>query len=118
MPIQTYDSALLYNQTDTYDDIDGAGEVAPPMYEVQQSLNILAYGFYPPPDGKGVREAQQAGNDWAGTTGLELQAALNHKYSGNVNGGLEMQQLANLLAGTTGKEMQDALSNLAGGGHS
>lgn len=99
--------------------------MATPIWEIQQSLNVLAYGAYPPATG-GVRDAQQAANDYAGTTGLELQAALNCKYQGVTSlstfygHGYVMQDaqyISNLLAGTTNKDMQDALSNLAGGGH-
>lgn len=96
-----------------------------PIWEIQQSLNVLAYGAYPPATG-GVRDAQQAANDYAGTAGLDLQAALNCKYKsvttlstfyGHGYTFYDTQAVANLLAGTTGKETQDALSNLAGGGH-
>lgn len=82
------------------------------IYEMQQSLSILAGTTSPP-----WLEAQQAANIWAGTVGLDLQAALNYKYLGVPGGTHDIQDAANLLAGTTGKETQDALSNLAGGGH-
>lgn len=88
------------------------------IYEVQQSLNVLA--------GTTGLDAQNAANVYAGTTGLDLQFALNCKYRGVTTpqafygGGYQMydtQKVANLLNGTTTKETQDALSQLAGGGH-
>lgn len=92
-------------------------------WEIQQSLNVLAYGAYPPATG-GVRDAQQAANDYAGTTGMDLQAALNAKHYGVTTSQAlaahtlqDAQYIANLLAGTTNKDLQDALSNLAGGPH-
>jgi len=82
------------------------------IWEIQQSLNALAYGAYPPASG-GIRDAQQAANDWAGTTNLDLIAALNHK---NGTTGLEFNLVCNQLASTTNLEGQWALSKLAGGG--
>jgi len=91
------------------------------IWEVQQSLSSLAGHSSPP-----YLEEQLAANLYAGTSGLDLQAALNCKYRGVTSWGAfiaggytayDTQQVANLLAGTTGKETQDALSNLAGGGH-
>lgn len=84
------------------------------IYEIQQSLNILAYGSYPPA-GHPVQDAQKAANDWAGTTGLETLQALNHK-NGTTN--LDFNQVCNQLASITGPtlEAQEALSRLAGGG--
>jgi hypothetical protein len=98
--------------------------VAGQPWEIQQSLNVLAYGAYPPATG-GVRDAQQAANGYAGTTNMDMQAALNCKYRSvttiqalSAFQIYDSQQVSNLLAGTTGKDMQDALSNLAGGPHS
>lgn len=90
------------------------------FYEIQQSLNVLAYGSFPP--AHGVKDAQKAANDWAGTTNLDLLAALNCKHYGTTtplptNRPMDFNEVCNALAGTTLKEAQDALSNLAGGGH-
>ena len=90
------------------------------IYEIQQSLSILAGHVTSP-----YLEEQQAANVWAGTTQLELLAALNCRYYGVTSWPipailgpvLDFNQVCNNLAGTTGKEAQDALSGLAGGGH-
>lgn len=82
------------------------------IYEIQQSLSILAGQTTPP-----YLEAQAAANVWAGTIGLDLQAALNYKIDGHTGGTRDAQQAANILNGTKTMDMQDALSQLAGGGH-
>lgn len=81
------------------------------IWEVQYSLNILAYGSF-----KNV-EAQQAANDWAGTSHLELIEALNHKNGQTAPPYLDFNAVCNALASTTLREGQDALSKLAGGGY-
>lgn len=79
------------------------------IYEIQQSLSILAGQTTPP-----YLEAQKAANVYAGTVGMETTAALNHK---NGSTGLDFQKVCNALNGTTTMDAQDALSDLAGGGH-
>jgi hypothetical protein len=81
------------------------------VYEIQQSLNILAYGAYPPASGV-VSDSQKAANDYAGTVNLELIYALNVK-AGTV--GQEWNAVCNTLNSSTGLEGQAALSQLAGG---
>lgn len=79
------------------------------IYEIQQSLSILAGQTVPP-----YLEAQQAANVYAGTTHLELVDALNHKAGVK---GQDFDQVCNTLNGTKTMNAQDALSQLAGGGH-
>lgn len=83
-----------------------------PIYEIQQSLSILAGQAAPP-----YLEAQAAANKWAGVSGYDLIAALNIKNGTYGANPLEFNGVCNALANTTGKEAQDALSYLAGGGH-
>lgn len=94
------------------------------IYEIQESLNVLAYGAYPPASG-GIRDAQQAANDWAGTTTLDLQAALNCKHYGvtSINAMIagnhrfmDFNEVCNALNSSTNLDGQWALSKLAGGG--
>ena len=78
-------------------------------WEIQVSLNVLAGKSAP-----NYVEAQVAANLYAGTTGLELIAALNSKAGTN---GLDLNAVCNSLNSSTGREAQDALSMLAGGPH-
>lgn len=93
--------------------------MAPAIYEIQQSLSILA-GYPTPP----YLEAQQAANIYAGTFELDMLAALNCRAYGVTSWPLppgdpplDLNAVCNKLAGTVGKDAQDALSGLAGGGH-
>lgn len=113
-----YDTTATYDSISLYD-TGGVGPLTMArIYEIQESLNILA--------GTTGLDAQYAANKYAGSVGLDLQAALNCKYQGVttmqafIAGGYQMydtQKVANLIAGTTSKDTQDALSNAAGGGH-
>lgn len=84
------------------------------VWEIQYSLNVLANTvsglstFY--------LDEQQAANVWAGTTKLELLAALNHK---NGTTGLDLNLVCNQLASISPAtaDAQNALSKLAGGGY-
>lgn len=93
-----------------------AGTVAPPaanyIYEIQQSLNVLAGGTATGP----MMDDTLAANTWAGTTGLPLISALNHK---NGTTGLDLNLVCNQLAGIPSglADAQNALSKLAGGGY-
>ena len=78
------------------------------VYDIQESLSILAGQGTPP-----WQEAQKAANVWAGTTGLDLIAALNVK---NGTTGLDLNGVCQALSGLAGREAQVCLSYLAGGG--
>lgn len=87
------------------------------IYELQQSLSILAGTSTPP-----YLEAQQAANVWAGSSNLDLLAALNCKHYGTTTPDpthvpLGLNAVCNALNGGGNREAQDALSMLAGGGH-
>lgn len=110
-----YNSPMPYNSGFSFGD---PGQ----HYEIQVSLNILAYGNAVPP----LVDAQQAANAWAGTTALDLDtlAALNFKNKSVTTwaawqaGGypmLDFNLVCNQLNSSTLLDAQEALSQLAGG---
>ena len=73
-------------------------------------LNRLANGGASYPANSAYLTYEKAANVWAGTTGLPLVAALNHK-NGSV--GFALSHVCNALAGTTDKSETDALRSMA-----
>jgi len=76
-------------------------------------LNRLANnGTYP--DRTAFKEEQGAANQWAGTNGKELLAALNYKASSSrqPNEYKGLNAVCNELAGTTGKSAVSALRSI------
>jgi hypothetical protein len=59
-----------------------------------------------------TQEEQQAANTWAGTTGLELVAALNVEAGNALPNYRELAGVLNQLAGTTGHDVDEAAARI------
>lgn len=82
------------------------------METLQYAMNSLAGTLS---GGVPTRDAQGAANVWAGTTGLDIVAALNVKAGNTLPGYKELQGVLNQLAGTTGLAVDAAATAITDG---
>lgn len=79
---------------------------------LQHAMNRLAGTLDATHPGVCTRDAQGAANIWAGTSGLDLVAALNVKAGNALPDYKELAGVLNQLAGTTGLEVDGAAALL------